>query len=80
MYRVSTFLRRSIVFAVLLHCVLLYPSVHAAPLLTIGSKAPALEISNWIQQGGGKYPKVSQFETGKSTSSSSGQLGAVLHP
>ena len=33
--------------------------------LTIGSKAPALDIEHWVQDGGGKYKKVKEFETGK---------------
>ncbi|TWU05977.1 redoxin domain-containing protein [Stieleria varia] len=33
--------------------------------LTIGSKAPALNIEHWVQDGNGKYPWVKEFESGK---------------
>ncbi|MFG0288612.1 MAG: redoxin family protein, partial [Rhodopirellula sp. JB044] len=33
--------------------------------MTIGSPAPALDIENWIHDGEGRYPKVTQFEPGK---------------
>ena len=33
--------------------------------LTIGSKAPALDVEHWIQDGNGKYPHVTDFEKGK---------------
>jgi thiol-disulfide isomerase/thioredoxin len=35
------------------------------PQLTIGSKAPELEIEHWISNGEGKFPQVKQFQTGK---------------
>ncbi len=58
-------LRRVVVFAILLVLSLwLYGPVHAEPRLTIGATAPALDISDWLQQGGGKYPKVTNFESG----------------
>ncbi len=33
--------------------------------LTIGSKAPALDIENWVSDGKGKFKKVTDFESGK---------------
>ncbi|WP_236621402.1 redoxin domain-containing protein [Rhodopirellula sallentina] len=33
--------------------------------MTIGSPAPALDIENWIHDGEGRYPKVTEFEPGK---------------
>jgi thiol-disulfide isomerase/thioredoxin len=33
--------------------------------LEVGTLAPALDISHWVHDGNGKYPKVSTFETGK---------------
>ncbi|MCO8125043.1 TlpA family protein disulfide reductase [Stieleria sp. TO1_6] len=37
----------------------------AEPSLVIGSKAPALDIEHWVQDGNGNYPHVSNFEKGK---------------
>lgn len=34
-------------------------------LLTIGSKAPALDVEHWVQNGNGKFKPVSKFEDGK---------------
>ena len=33
--------------------------------LGIGSKAPALDVEHWVQDGGGKFGKVTDFEPGK---------------
>ncbi|SMP67061.1 AhpC/TSA family protein [Neorhodopirellula lusitana] len=33
--------------------------------MTIGSPAPALDIAHWIQDGEGRYPKVTEFEPEK---------------
>ncbi len=33
--------------------------------LGIGSKAPSLDIENWLQDGGGKFKQVTDFEDGK---------------
>lgn len=33
--------------------------------LTIGSKAPPLDIQYWVQDGNGKFPKIGDFEAGK---------------
>jgi thiol-disulfide isomerase/thioredoxin len=41
------------------------PPGEGADRLTIGSLAPPLDIQFWIQQGGGKFPQVKQFEAGK---------------
>lgn len=41
------------------------PSAIASDLLTIGSPAPALNVEHWIQDGGGKFSPVTQFEPGK---------------
>jgi thiol-disulfide isomerase/thioredoxin len=37
----------------------------SAELLTIGSKAPALDIEHWVQNGNGKFKPVTQFQPGK---------------
>ncbi|MEZ6094892.1 MAG: redoxin domain-containing protein [Pirellulaceae bacterium] len=34
-------------------------------LLTIGSKAPNLDIEHWVQNGNGKYKQVTEFAAGK---------------
>ncbi len=34
-------------------------------MLTIGSKAPSLDIENWVSDGKGKFKKVTDFESGK---------------
>ncbi|MFM8400950.1 MAG: TlpA disulfide reductase family protein, partial [Pirellula sp.] len=34
-------------------------------LLTIGSDAPALDVEHWVQNGEGKFSKVTKFEKGK---------------
>lgn len=34
-------------------------------LLTIGSKAPALDVEHWVQNGNGKFKPVTKFENGK---------------
>lgn len=34
-------------------------------LLTIGSKAPSLDVEHWVQNGNGKFKPVSKFEDGK---------------
>ena len=33
--------------------------------LTIGSKAPALDVEHWVQNGEGKFKPVTKFENGK---------------
>lgn len=40
-------------------------SAEAEPTLGIGSKAPALDIEHWIQDGSGRYEPVTDFESGK---------------
>lgn len=37
----------------------------AADVLTIGSVAPKLDIEHWVQNGEGKFSKVTKFESGK---------------
>ena len=37
----------------------------AEPSLTIGSKAPSLDIEHWVQDGNGAFKHVSDFEKGK---------------
>ncbi len=37
----------------------------AAEKLVVGSVAPKLNIEHWVQNGEGKYPKVSDFKSGK---------------
>lgn len=34
-------------------------------LLTIGSKAPAIDVEHWISKGNGRFDKVTDFEKGK---------------
>ena len=50
-------------------CLVLFGSIHHthadAPDLTIGSKAPALDIEHWIQDGNGAFKPVKKFEKGK---------------
>jgi thiol-disulfide isomerase/thioredoxin len=42
------------------------PQEAATPeLLTIGSKAPSLDIENWVQNGGGRFSPVTTFAPGK---------------
>lgn len=35
------------------------------PELTIGDEAPALDIEHWVQDGGGRFPKVTELSPGK---------------
>lgn len=39
-------------------------SAEAEPMLGIGSKAPALDIQHYVQDGMGRYPKVTTFDEG----------------
>ncbi|MBB3204644.1 thiol-disulfide isomerase/thioredoxin [Rhodopirellula rubra] len=41
------------------------PEVEEVPPMTIGSPAPSLDIENWIHDGEGRFPKVTEFEPGK---------------
>lgn len=34
-------------------------------LLTIGSKAPSIDVEHWVSQGNGRFDKVTSFEPGK---------------
>ncbi len=57
--------RQTAVVTFLFFVILLLPmKTRGESLLTIGSTAPVLNISDWIQQGEGKYPKVTQFVAG----------------
>ncbi|MCU0709278.1 MAG: TlpA family protein disulfide reductase [Pirellula sp.] len=38
---------------------------HGEDLLSIGSDAPALDVEHWVQNGGGKFGKVTKFEKDK---------------
>ncbi len=40
-------------------------SIANAQELTIGSKAPKLDIEHWVSNGHGKFKQVTEFETGK---------------
>lgn len=40
-------------------------TANAADLLTVGSKAPELDIEHWVQDGKGQFKPVSKFESGK---------------
>ena len=37
----------------------------SAQTLAVGSKAPSLNIENWISDGGGEYPHIKKFSPGK---------------
>ncbi len=41
------------------------PEEEEVPPMTIGSPAPSLDIENWIHDGEGRFPKVTDFEPGK---------------
>lgn len=41
------------------------PQAHSAPRFGIGSEAPALDIEHWVQDGGGQFKPVTEFEDGK---------------
>ncbi len=41
------------------------PTARPEPTLTIGSKAPALNIEHWVQDGNGKFKPVTKFEPGQ---------------
>ena len=41
------------------------PSARPEPTLTIGSKAPALNIEHWVQDGQGKFKPITKFELGQ---------------
>jgi thiol-disulfide isomerase/thioredoxin len=66
MKKVFGFMRATIVAAVLGGLVSLSPaSALADDLLTIGSDAPALDVEHWVQNGEGKFGKVTKFEKDK---------------
>ncbi len=48
-------------------CAVLMPrqSVKADDLLTVGSKAPSIDIEHWLSTGNGKFEPVKEFEPGK---------------
>ena len=46
-------------------CILAGASMTSAQDLTIGSKAPKLDIEHWVSNGNGKFKPVKEFETGK---------------
>ncbi|MFM7516905.1 MAG: peroxiredoxin family protein [Pirellula sp.] len=66
MKRVFGWVRSSMVAAVLAGLFSL-STAHAISddLLTIGSDAPALDVEHWVQNGEGKFSKVTKFEKGK---------------
>lgn len=54
--------------AIFLITLVLSPMVHAEkelPLLTIGSKAPELQIEHWLSTGEGRFQPVTKFEPGR---------------
>lgn len=57
--------RVSIWMLVLLASVAVNIDVCRGDDLTIGSKAPSIDIEHWVQNGGGKFAPVKEFETGK---------------
>jgi thiol-disulfide isomerase/thioredoxin len=66
MKKVFGFMKATLVAAVLGGSVYLSPSVASAEdLLTIGSSAPALDVEHWVQNGEGKFGKVTKFEKDK---------------
>ncbi|MFM8216661.1 MAG: peroxiredoxin family protein [Pirellula sp.] len=66
MKRVFGWVRSSMVAAVLAG-LFSFSTAHAISddLLTIGSDAPALDVEHWVQNGEGKFSKVTKFEKGK---------------
>ena len=46
-------------------CILAGASMTSAQDLTIGSKAPKLDIEHWVSNGNGKFKPVKEFEAGK---------------
>lgn len=66
MKRVFGWVRSSMVAAVLAG-LFSFSTAHATSddLLTIGSDAPALDVEHWVQNGEGKFSKVTKFEKGK---------------
>ncbi|MFN4903676.1 MAG: peroxiredoxin family protein [Planctomycetota bacterium] len=66
MKRVFGWVRATMVAAVL-GGLFSFPMAHAMTddLLTIGSDAPALDVEHWVQNGEGKFGKVTKFEKGK---------------
>jgi thiol-disulfide isomerase/thioredoxin len=48
-----------------LACAALNVEVCRGDDLTIGSKAPSIDIEHWVQNGGGKFAPVKEFESGK---------------
>jgi thiol-disulfide isomerase/thioredoxin len=66
MKRVFGWVRATMVAAVLAG-LFSFSTAHAITddLLTIGSDAPALDIEHWVQNGEGKFSKVTKFEKGK---------------
>jgi len=58
--------KATMVAAILGGLVSLYPGLAlATDLLTIGSDAPALDVEHWVQNGEGKFGKVTKFEKDK---------------
>ncbi len=51
--------------AILLGMICLFTSPVQADELTIGSKAPELDISHWVSNGKGKFEEVTEFKSGK---------------
>jgi len=66
MKRVFGWVRSTMVAAVLAG-LFSFSTAHAISddLLTIGSEAPALDVEHWVQNGEGKFSKVTKFEKGK---------------
>ncbi len=63
--KLSPLARRAVFYLVLFVLYIGLKAVaQAEALLSIGSNAPSLNISDWLQQGQGKYPKVTRFEPG----------------
>ena len=61
-FRVSSIL--SVALAAAIFCVA--PQAQADDeLLTIGSKAPSLDVEHWVSDGNGKFKPVKEFEKGK---------------
>ena len=62
----ATLMKRLVL--ILLACVvvaaLTLQPAEAEPSLTIGSKAPSLDIEHWVQDGDGKFEHISNFESG----------------
>ena len=57
-------LRKSIPGAVLAVVAMMFAATATAQDLSVGDKAPAIDIEHWVSDGNGRFGKVSEFEEG----------------